>query len=216
MYDRIDELFVRSIESTSADQALIESINQIRFERFDQVLEEALGVAKEGQPGSMSKEDLKYHIMEILGHAYMHLHSIGHGTHLNIEEARAVLTAYWAICEKRINEDIFSSVDTILLKQCSVKIEENLLQCMQLWLNDNTILDTLFHEDIHIQQQRLRLTTLLKKINKTLEKLDSLIPNCIAKDPNSFDVEESKDTKKDETEGTVQQLPEEDLSVGGF
>lgn len=189
MYNRIDELFVRSIESTSADQELITSINEIRFHNFDQVLEEAMMVAKEDSPGNMSKDDLKYHLMEILGHAYMHLHAIGYGTSLNVEEARAVLTAYWGICEKRISEDIFSSVDTVLLKQCSIQIEEDLLTYVQTWLNDNEQLELLFHEDIVVQEERRKLMVLVKKIGKALDQLDSLIPNCIAKDPSGLDVD---------------------------
>jgi hypothetical protein len=170
-------MFTRSTEGASSDQELIASINEIRFARFDQALVEVLTVAKEVEPGKGSKDEMKSHIMDMLGHAYMHYHSIGNGPNIQVDEARAVLTAYWKICEKRINEDVTSSVDIVILQQCSEMVEKDLLESVQLWLADNDKLETIFCEDPKITELRKETTILKEKVQIALTHLEQLLLN---------------------------------------
>lgn len=105
--------------------------------------------------GGSSKEDLKLHMMEMLGPIYMSYHSIqphslasssGSGagaskisqTSLNLrmqlEDGRAALKAYWKYSEGRINEDVAMVVSMQLLRQCSKEVERHLLEETQQWL----------------------------------------------------------------------------------
>jgi hypothetical protein len=175
MQSRIEEMFTRSTEGTANDLELIESINQIRFARFEQALIEVLTVAKEVEPGKSTKEDMKSHVQDMLGHAYMELHAIKDGPTLQAEEARAVLTAYWKICEKKVNEDITSGIEVVLLQQCSEKIEKELLSDVQLWLADTVKLESIFAEDVKITEERKQARILKAKIEQALQSLDQLL-----------------------------------------
>lgn len=177
MHRRVVEMFTRSTEGASSDQELIASINEIRFARFDQALVEVLTVAKETEPGKGSKDEMKAHVLDMLGHAYMHYHSIGNGPNIQLDEARAVLSAYWKISEKRINEDVTSSVDIVILQQCSEMIEKDLLESVQLWLADNGRLENIFCEDPKVTQLRKEKTDLKEKVQVALTHLDDLLNN---------------------------------------
>ena len=71
MSKRIDEMFVRCTESASTDQDLIDSINNIRFSRFEDALKEVMASATAPQPGRDPKEDLRSHVQQVLGGFYM-------------------------------------------------------------------------------------------------------------------------------------------------
>lgn len=88
----------------------------IRFSRFESALKEVFTAAKDTESGRQSKAELQKHVMEMLGGFYMHYHSIGFGPSVQLEDAQAALRAYWRICEKRINEDVESAVDMMLLQ----------------------------------------------------------------------------------------------------
>jgi hypothetical protein len=45
----------------------------------------------------------------------MHLHSMGRGPGVHIEDARAVLRAYWRMTENRVHDHAASSIDHVLL-----------------------------------------------------------------------------------------------------
>jgi hypothetical protein len=124
----------------------------------------------------ISKEELKSYITDILGNAYMSIHALDYGTLLHLDEAVAVLQSYWRINEKRINEEIQSILDLILLQQCSENIEKDLLLNVQLLLSDNEKLEELFLEDPAITQKRNELTALKVKIEKLLVDVDKLAP----------------------------------------
>jgi hypothetical protein len=124
----------------------------------------------------ISKEELKSYITDILGNAYMSIHALDYGTLLHLDEAVAVLQSYWRINEKRINEEIQSILDLILLQQCSENIEKDLLLNVQLLLSDNVKLEELFLEDPAITQKRNELTALKVKIEKLLVDVDKLAP----------------------------------------
>ena len=138
---KIDELFVRSVESATSDMYLVESINKIRFNKFETSLKEVLTVAKEtGPPESNSKDDLKQHVMEMLGNLYMQHHAIGFGPTLQLEDGMAALKTYWKVCEVKLNEDVCAAVDLMLLQKGSEMIESELMTRVQLWLcNTDTL-----------------------------------------------------------------------------
>lgn len=62
-------------------------------------LREALIVAKDTDPASgggaavsaQSKQNLKLHILDIVGHVYMHHHSLVAGPHYKVEDARVAI-----------------------------------------------------------------------------------------------------------------------------
>jgi hypothetical protein len=130
---------------------------------------------------ALAKEELKSYITDILGNAYMSIHSLDYDTFFHIDEAIAVLSSYWRINEKRINEEIHSILDMLLLQQCSENIEKDLLLHVQLFLADNKALQTLFLEDPEITKKRDEYTSLKTKIDKLLLDIEKLIPNCLAK-----------------------------------
>ncbi len=140
---KIDEMFLHNIETASSDRELVESINAIRFDRFDTALREMLMVAKdsEPEPGRRSEEDLKAHVMEMLGSSYMQLHSVGYGPSLHPDDATAALKAYWRACYTKLNEDVAAAIEVLLLQKCSEMIERDLLLKMQLWLSDSKELE---------------------------------------------------------------------------
>ena len=68
--------------------------------RLQTALREALIVAKESDPvggggsvmvSAQSKQSLKLHILDIVGHVYMHHHSLVAGPHYKIEDARVAI-----------------------------------------------------------------------------------------------------------------------------
>lgn len=140
---KIEELFVRSVESATSDMYLIESINKIRFNKFETSLKEVLLVAKEtGPPEANSKEDLKQHVMEMLGNLYMQHHAIGFGPTLQLEDGMAALKTYWKVCEMKLNEDVCAAVDLMLLQKCSELVEQQLMGQVQVWLSNTETLRT--------------------------------------------------------------------------
>lgn len=180
---RVDEMFIRCTESASTDQDLIDSINVIRFTRFEQALKEVFTAAKDGESSKQTKAELKAHVLEMLGGFYMHYHSIGFGPNVQLEDAQAALKAYWRICEKRINEDVESAVDMMLLQRCSELIESTLLSKAQEWLADPEQLRAMMSEDPAVQEERTHLKMVRTNIKTALVKLDEIIPGCIAKSP---------------------------------
>jgi hypothetical protein len=130
---------------------------------------------------AIAKEELKSYITDILGNAYMSIHALDYDTFFHIDEAIAVLSSYWRINEKRINEEIHSILDMILLQQCSENIEKDLLLHVQLFLADNKVLQNLFLEDPEITKKRDEYTSLKTKIDRLLIDIEKLIPNCPAK-----------------------------------
>ena len=62
-------------------------------------MREALIVAKESDPvgsggvmvSAQSRQSLKLHILDIVGHVYMHHHSLVAGPHYKIEDARVAI-----------------------------------------------------------------------------------------------------------------------------
>lgn len=181
---RVEEMFFHSIESASSDEELIASINTIRFQRFDQSLQEVMMVAKEANgPGKSTKEDLKQLIMDTLGYAYIQQHAMGYGPSLQLEEARAVLSSYWRLCEKKLYEDVAAAIDVVLLQKCSEKIEQDLNSHMQLWMADPITLMEVFSEDPQVVQERQHASTLKTDIDAALKSLDRLIPFCPVKAP---------------------------------
>lgn len=145
---KIEELFVRSVESATSDMYLIESINKIRYNKFETALKEVLTVAKEtGKPEDNSKEDLKQHVMEMMGNLYMQHHAIGFGPTLQLEDGMAALKTYWKVCEMKLNEDVCAAVDLMLLQKCSEWIESELMTRVQLWLLNTETLRTIMDGD---------------------------------------------------------------------
>lgn len=55
-------------------QDLIDSINVIRFSRFESALKEVFTAAKDGETNKQSKAELQKHVVEMLGGFYMHYH----------------------------------------------------------------------------------------------------------------------------------------------
>lgn len=190
MNKRVEEMFQRSTEGAATDEELIQTINAIRYEHFDLALREVLTVIQPTsntsnnglKPGS--KEHFKAAFVEMMGPAYMQYHALGKGTSLRIDEARAVLTAYWKICEKKIAEDVATAVDVVLLQQCSEKVENELLSVSQTWLADRQALQNILAEDCGVMEQRSKLRQLKTKTEAALQVLDKLLPYCTAKDPN--------------------------------
>jgi hypothetical protein len=180
---RVDEMFIRCTESASTDQDLIDSINVIRFTRFEQAMKEVFTAAKDGESGKQTKAELKAHVMEMLGGFYMHYHAIGFGPNVQLEDAQAALKAYWRICEKRINEDVESAVDMMLLQRCSEIIETTLLSKVQEWLADKEQLHSMMSENPAVIEERAHLKMVKANIKTALEKLDEIIPGCIPKSP---------------------------------
>lgn len=195
MLKRVDEIFLRSTESAAMDNDLIESINNIRFMRFETALREALLVAKEPeQPnpngnngvtisstGSNNKELLKQHLLEILGPSYMTYHSVGQGPTLHLEDARAALKAFWRISERRLHEDVISVVEIILLKKSSEMVEQELLSIYQNWLLDPDELDSVLQENEVVVNERRKLKALKTSVEAALKQLDEVLPHCKAK-----------------------------------
>jgi hypothetical protein len=176
---RVEEMFLHTIESASSDEELIDAINTIRFHRFDQALQEVLTVAKEQNgPGKSTKEELKQHVIEMLGYAYIQQHAMGFGPSLQLEEARAVLSSYWKLCEKKLYEDVSAAIDVILLQRCSEKIEKDLDSQLQLWMADPITLSEVFAEDTKVVEDRKRHLQLKVDVDAALKTLDKLIPFC--------------------------------------
>jgi hypothetical protein len=179
-------MFLRSTESASSDVDLIESINNIRFSRFEKTLDEVLFVARDSDPpGQNTKDELKSLVMEMLGHTYMEYHSLGRGPNLHIEDARAALNAYWRISEKRLNEDICTAVELVLLNNCSEAIESQLLADAQLWLSGVGSASTsdLISESVEMQKERSKLKKMKEDIRVVLKLFDTIVPNCQARNP---------------------------------
>ena len=163
---------------------MIDSINVIRFSRFENALIDVFAAAKDNQiDAKQSKAELQKHILDTLGGFYMHYHSIGFGATVQLEDAQAALRAYWSICEKRINEDVDSAVDMMLLQRCSEVIETTLLSRTQEWLSDPVRLSVMMSEDPKVIEERKHLKMVRTNIKAALEKLDVIIPGCIAKSP---------------------------------
>lgn len=176
---RVEEMFLHTIESASTDEELIASINSIRFQRFDQALQEVLAVAKEQNgPGQSTKDELKQHVTEMLGYAYIQQHAMGYGPSLQLEEARAVLSSYWRLCEKKLYEDMSAAIDVVLLQRCSEKIEQDLNSQLQLWMADPLLLAEVFAEDPNVAVERQRFAQLKSDVEAALKSLDRLIPFC--------------------------------------
>lgn len=180
---RVDEMFIRCTESASTDQDLIDSINVIRFTRFESALKEVYTACKDQEYSKQNKAELKAHVLEMMGGFYMHYHAIGFGPSVQLEDAQAALRAYWRICEKRINEDVDGAVDMMLLQRCSELIESTLLSKVQEWLADNDQLQAMMSEDPKVIEERAHLKQLRGAIKTALEKLDEIIPGCIPKSP---------------------------------
>ena len=115
--------------------------------------------------------------------APQHYHSIGYGPNLQLEDARAALRAYWRICEKRINEDVLSAVDMLLLQKCSERVEAQLLSSVQEWLSNPERLRKMISEDSSVQEERVRLKEVRGNIRRALDGLDDIVPGCIPKNP---------------------------------
>lgn len=109
--------------------------------------------------------------------------SIGFGPSVQLEDAQAALRAYWRICEKRINEDVESAVDMMLLQRCSELIETTLLSRAQEWLSDPVKLRVMMSEDPAVIEERAHLKLVRTNTKAALEKLDVIIPGCIPKSP---------------------------------
>jgi hypothetical protein len=180
---RVDEMFLRCTESASSDQDLIDSINVIRFTRFETAMKQAFTAAPDQELSKQNKAALKEHVLEVLGGCYMHYHSIGFGPNLQLEDSQAALKAYWRICEKRINEDVESAVDMMLLQRCSEVIETTLLAKAQGWLADKEVLNAMMSEDPAVIEERKHLHMVRNNIKKALEKMDEIVPGCIPKSP---------------------------------
>lgn len=182
---RVDEMFIRCTECASTDQDLIDSINVIRFTRFETALKQVYTAAKDqdGMGQGQTKAELKAHVLEMLGGFYMHYHSIGFGPSVQLEDAQAALKAYWRICEKRINEDVEGAVDMMLLQRCSELIEATLLSKVQEWLAHPEQLQLMMSEDPKVIEERAHLKLVRTNIRTALEKLDEIIPGCIPKSP---------------------------------
>ena len=68
---RIEELFDGGgANGYINDEEFQESINSIRFRRFDNAVEACKQSATETRPGKMTKDELKQHVKEMLGHMY--------------------------------------------------------------------------------------------------------------------------------------------------
>lgn len=176
-------MFIRCTESASTDQDLIDSINVIRFTRFETAMKEVYTAMKDTEMNKQTKAELKTHVLESLGGFYMHYHSIGFGPNVQLEDAQAALKAYWRICEKRINEDVESAVDMMLLQRCSEVIENTLLSKVQEWLSNNEQLRCMMSEDPTVIEERKHQKLIKTNIKIALEKLDEIIPGCIPKSP---------------------------------
>ena len=190
------------LECASTDKDLIDSINLIRMSRFEAALQEVLtnpvnapvdstNTTTTNQSSSSSaggnkvttKAGLQVYLKEVLGGFYMHYHSIGFGAHLQLEDAQAALKAYWRICEKRLNEDVESAVDMLLLQRCSEIIESTLLSNVQEWVADADKLSSIVSEDVKVKEEREALILQRTNVKNALEKLDEIIPGCVAKSP---------------------------------
>lgn len=130
-----------------------------------------------------TKAGLQAYLKEVLGGFYMHYHSIGFGAHLQLEDAQAALKAYWRICEKRLNEDVESAVDMLLLQRCSEIIESTLLSNVQEWVADPNKLSSIVSEDVKVKEEREALIVQRTNVKNVLEKLEDIIPGCVAKSP---------------------------------
>lgn len=183
---RVDEMFLRSTESAASDVDLIESINTIRYSRFEKTLTEVLMVARDSDPpGQNTKEELKSLVMEMLGHTYMQYHALGNGPNLHLEDARAALKAYWRISEKRLNEDICTAIEMELLKNCSEAIESELMANTQLWLSGigNDSVSDLIAESQASVDERVKLRKRKERIQEVLQEFETVAPFCQPKCP---------------------------------
>jgi hypothetical protein len=160
------------------------SINQIRYDNFDRAIEDALFSVSTPIPGMNSKKDLKLHFQRKLGITYMQNHSVGIGPDAQIEDAKAALSAYWRIAEKRLLDDVVSCVDIVLLNKGSELIEQTLLSEAQNWTKEG-VLNAMVCENIEVTKKRIDLKQKKYRAELALQRIHELSPGCIAKDPKS-------------------------------
>ncbi len=67
----------------------------------------------------------------MLGHEYLHQHSIGYGPSLQLEDAALALEAFWTAAEKRVHSSAWVSVEQLVLTRASQRIECILLELAQ-------------------------------------------------------------------------------------
>lgn len=67
----------------------------------------------------------------MMGHHYLHMHSVGYGPSLQLEDAITALKAYWKMAEMRLCSNASAAVDQGLLVKGSVCVERTLLELAQ-------------------------------------------------------------------------------------
>jgi hypothetical protein len=67
-------------------------------------------------------------VKEMMGHEYMHMHSIGYGPSVQLDDAKTALRAYWRLAEQRFHSNATAAIEQVLLLKGSQHIERVLLE----------------------------------------------------------------------------------------
>ena len=171
MMRRIEELFDGGgANGYINDEEFQESINSIRFRRFDNAVEACKQSAIETRPGKMTKDELKQHVKEMLGHMYMQFHSVGYGPSVHVDDAKEALKSYWHTSRNRLNDNVASIVDLQLLKGASELIEQDLISLAQQWSCTDEMADILSERPESFYQRQV----LKKKEEKVRAAIDKI------------------------------------------
>jgi len=172
---KLDDMFAKEQDPFTANEALVEVVNGIRFRTFDTALQGTLDEAEQPRQGE-PVEALKAHVLSRLGQWYMGAHGVNQKG--NVEEMKTLLQAYWGLATRRLVDNLCMAVEHDFAAQLAGKLET---ECFTFaGTVEGARLDAMLEEDATVQEMRSQLQAKEQRLQAALQVLRDMAPDCVS------------------------------------
>ena len=116
-------MFAKEADPYTANESMVELIDQIRARNFEIALNSSLGAA--GQRGSL--DEIKAHTKATLGDWYIKTHGVN--TTSKVEDMCTLLEAYWDVATKRLVDNVCMTLEHDFTNTVLKLLEEAAFLC---------------------------------------------------------------------------------------
>jgi len=174
IHQEVDVLFLKESEPFTTNESMLDLINKIRFQKFDQALQAAISSLG---PGDKSAEQMSAAVLLSLGRWYLDAHGVG--SKGSISDMAILLQAYWNISTRRMIDNMCLVLEQTFIAKLLTRLES---ECFLISTRVSNIQD-LFHEDQVLAKKRQLLSEKKARVQKALAFVSKMAPECVAQKP---------------------------------
>lgn len=176
---KVDDVFKKETEPFTANENMLDLINQLRFKNFDKALDQVLGSIDAAKEDPVRKYQAE--LTQRLGSWYMAYHGVN--IRSKVEDMTIMIEAYWDVATKRLVDNVCMTIEHDFLVALLLRLESDCFMLATEIGHKAKDLASLFNEDPAVQAKREQLVAKRDRLAGALVTLRQMAPDCVAQQP---------------------------------